>query len=274
MTPICLSAFPCAATLPALALAEIAVLPVLMTLLASLLIGALAASAWWYARVNQASIAALQDLAGQLRNQSRLIGDELLVMRRQLDLMRHQWEQERKGRLEFWLTAVDDEDVRMPFKPPFGSKRNTMVSGWILEAWNPSNHLVRLVECTLLDLDSGIRDQAAAIRLIHAEEAWVLPLTERLLWLAGQVSEVRHQGNWKKLLEQPLSIEIAMRFLGNDGVEQCLSQRYQVQLAGGWERFDLRIAGPGGSLATLAPEPPKNPEALPVSTAAGGSAHG
>ena len=217
---------------PALLLGSVAVL----------LIAALAATAWWYARINQSSIATLHTLGEHLRHQSRLIGEELLVMRQQLDLMRHQWEQERRGRMEFWLTAVDDEELRMPFKPPFGSKRNTSVSGWLLEAWNPSSHLVRLLECTLRHAETGIEEEVAGIRLIRAETAWVLPLTEILIGLLGRISDLRDQGNWKRLTERPVTLQITLRFQGNDGEEQQVTQDYDAQLGGGWERFELMLA--------------------------------
>lgn len=217
--------------------------------LAVLLIAALTATTWRYARVNQASIAALHALAEHLRHQGQLIGEELVVMRQQLDLMRHQWDDERRGRLEFWLTAVDDEELRMPFKPPFGSKRNTYVSGWVLESWNPSSHLVRLLECTIRHAETGIEEQVSGIRLIRAETAWVLPLTEILTGMLGRINDVRDQGNWKRLTETPVTLQITLRFQGNDGQEHSLSHNYDAQLGGGWERFEL-ILTPQGSPAT------------------------
>lgn len=225
----------------ALLLAGGASATVVLGVAAALLIAALTGTAWWYARVNQTSIAALHTLAEHLRRQSQLIGEELVVMRQQLDLMRHQWEEGRRGRLEFWLTAVDDEEMRMPFKPPFGSKRSTYVSGWILEAWNPSLHLVRLLECTIRHEDTGIAEQAAGIRLIRSETAWVLPLTEILMRLLGRINEQRDQGNWKRLMENPVALQITLRFQGNDGEEFSAAHAYDVQLGGGWERFDLML---------------------------------
>lgn len=216
---------------------------------AALLIAALTGTAWWYARINQASIAALHTLAEHLRQQSQLIGEELVVMRQQMELMRHQWEDERRGRLEFWLTAVDDEELRMPFKPPFGSKRNTYISGWILEAWNPSLHLVRLLECTIRHAETGIEEQAAGIRLIRSEASWVLPLTEILIDLLGRINDVRDQGNWKRLMESPVTLHITLRFQGNDGEEQQVTHAYTAQFGGGWERFELALTQPGRQAA-------------------------
>jgi hypothetical protein len=59
--------------------------------------------------------------------------------------------------------------------------------------------------------------------------------------MLGRINDMRDQGNWKRLIESPVTLEITLRFQGNDGEEHSVAHAYTAQLGGGWERFEMTL---------------------------------